>query len=493
MSKHLIYNIQLAKSAVPIVRKLTNFWHFRIQPKSNTGASLHDNATINAYNRSRPLGARNTICYAPFKSLYFSPEGEVYACCYNRTTVLGTYPEHTLKEIWQGSIIESLRTALKDNDLSKGCFLCLTQMKEKTYNTVLARGFDSLPKGKYPSLIEFEMSNTCNLACVMCDGNYSSIIRKEREKLPPLKNPYDDAFLTQLEEFIPHLSKAKFMGGEPFLIPIYYKIWEMIISLNPNCIISVQTNGTIYNKQIESLLKQGNFHISVSVDAISKEVFDNIRLRGIFGKVMNNIKHFRAYCHDRRTHFGIATCPMQQNWHEIPDIVKYCNELKAPIYMNRVSQPLHSTLMSLDSTALTHIHQAYLKVELPAETRIQQRNKVQFMELTEQIANWAEKAKTHEQWLKRLNNMDNEALKSDLFDKLAQYINEADLEQTNPAGVKAAMDKLEHLLSHFSSQDKYRSFLFKLHEFSAEDIVLGINYISDESLLAQFEAYLHNK
>ena len=55
------------------------------------------------------------------------------------------------------------------------------------------------------------------------------------------ENPYDAAFVKQLEEFIPHLEEVKFYGGEPFLIEIYYEIWEKIMELNPKVRISVQT------------------------------------------------------------------------------------------------------------------------------------------------------------------------------------------------------------------------------------------------------------
>jgi len=56
----------------------------------------------------------------------------------------------------------------------------------------------------------------------MCHG---SIIEhsQNRDKLPLSPLAYDDAFVKQLK-IIPYLKEAKFYGGEPFLIPIYYDI-----------------------------------------------------------------------------------------------------------------------------------------------------------------------------------------------------------------------------------------------------------------------------
>ena len=117
----------------------------------------------------------------------------------------------------------------------------------------------------------FELSNICNLECVMCNGDYSSLIRKNREKRDELAIPYDEKFLLQLEEYIPFLEEVKFYGGEPFLIELYYGIWEKIIRLNPAVRISVQTNATVLNRRVNEVLSKTNFHINVSLGLASEK------------------------------------------------------------------------------------------------------------------------------------------------------------------------------------------------------------------------------
>ena len=68
--------------------------------------------------------------------------------------------------------------------------------------------------------MEFSISNVCNLECVMCNGNFSSAIRAHRDQLPPAKSVYSNAFDPVLRSILPHLFRAKFLGGEPFLIPV---------------------------------------------------------------------------------------------------------------------------------------------------------------------------------------------------------------------------------------------------------------------------------
>jgi hypothetical protein len=55
-----------------------------------------------AYNRVRPDGAKDLICYVPFNSLTFSWLGKVYACTYNRNILVGEYPKDSIRDIWFG-------------------------------------------------------------------------------------------------------------------------------------------------------------------------------------------------------------------------------------------------------------------------------------------------------------------------------------------------------------------------------------------------------
>jgi sulfatase maturation enzyme AslB (radical SAM superfamily) len=324
----------------------------------------------------------------------------------------------------------------------------------------------------------------------MCDGRYSSNIRSEREKLTPIPNTYDTDFVKELEEFIPHLSKAKFQGGEPFLISIYYNIWRKIIELNPKCIISVQTNGTVLNKQMQSLLKGGNFHITVSLDAISRKVFESIRIHGDFQKVMDNIQYFRSYCKSKNTYFGVATCPMQQNWHEIPDIIKYCNNMDAPVTFNRVWHPPHCALWNTGSEKLSEIHQFYSQIYLGDDTTTQLHNKQQFNELLGQIEIWAEKEKIREANFSAFEKLDNGSLKDNLLKKILEH---SDIEfsgSENQVENELLIGKIEKVLSHLDDDKNYRLMLEKLHEIPIEVLVDEFRKNPEEILVIQARNYL---
>ena len=212
---------------------------------------------IQSYNAQRSQESMTHFCWAPWKSMYVGFRGNVSVCCFNKTHVIGKYPEQPIKEIWFGKKADEIRKSIVNGDFSLGCQGCHELIEAGNYSGLPAKNFDKLPSNKnlYPSKIDFELSNECNLECVMCRGEFSSAIRKNREKLPPILSVYDDAFILQLEEFIPYLTHSHFLGGEPFLIPICLNIWERMGKLNPAMRISIQTNGTILTERAKYMTK----------------------------------------------------------------------------------------------------------------------------------------------------------------------------------------------------------------------------------------------
>ena len=69
--------------------------------------------------------------------------------------------------------------------------------------------------------------------------------RKNREHREALVSPYNDEFVEQMKEFIPHLAELRFNGGEPFLHKFVYKILDQVAIIKPEIKVTIATNGTI--------------------------------------------------------------------------------------------------------------------------------------------------------------------------------------------------------------------------------------------------------
>jgi len=344
---------------------------------------------ITDYYQSRPPDSRESFCYAPYKSLYFNPDGKVTSCCYNRKNVIGVYPAQTLSAIWNGKKNHKLRKHLEEDDLTHGCLACFNQLMDGNFDAILSVNYDKIPfNDHFPSLMEFELSNACNLECIMCNERFSSSISRSKG-LPVSKSPYDKNFINQLISFIPYLSEAKFLGGEPFLIPVYFDIWEKIIEINPECKIFLQTNATVLNDKAKSIMERGNFSFNISLDSLSKETFENIRKNASFETIMENFNYIQHYCERKKSFLGIIVCPIQQNRYELADLIKFGNTHNLAVYFNRLWTPANCALWGWDPARLLETYHYLSAIPLEFSTEVQKNNVQHFNAFLNQLYSWA--------------------------------------------------------------------------------------------------------
>lgn len=313
-----------------------------------------------------------TACPAPMINLHFSQLGVVTACCFNRTFVLGVYPESSVAEIWQGRAATELREALARGDFSKGCGKCWQQIQARDFSgshavfysrqaSMLAerrQGLGLLPEGAavaLPMKLEFNLHNACNLQCIMCHGLASSAIRTRREGLRAMPNPYDDAFAAQLEPLLPYVVETDFMGGEPFLVPVYRRIWDLLARVNPKARACILTNATILDAGLQKLLESINCWIHVSIDSFRKDTYERIRRGASHEEVMAHCRYFQGLMAERGLPLVWRYCPLRLNWHEIPETVSYCTENGISLFFNQVDSPIGLALTTLPAAELSRV------------------------------------------------------------------------------------------------------------------------------------------
>lgn len=336
-----------------------------------------DRSLYRQFNRFRPMGPKPVFCYLPYNSLTFSFGGQVFVCSYNRDVQLGKYPDNSIDEIWNGAEAKKLREHMLYNDLDYGCRHCKYFFDKGKFTNLRPLAFDKYSDNMdaaYPQVFEFELSNECNLECQMCHGEVSSSIRKNREKLPPLPMHYDDAFVDQFVKYIPTLKEAKFYGGEPFLIPIYYKIWEKVRELNPKLEMFVITNGTHWNAKIEKLVNELNFDMAISIDAFEKEKVERIRKNVVYEKLMDNIKRFSEILTRKGKYLSLSFTVQKDNWEQFPLIIDLCNEVNAFIYVSYLERPVRFALADLPQDELRKIREYMDKYTFPKGNQREQHN-----------------------------------------------------------------------------------------------------------------------
>lgn len=362
---------------------------------------------VAAYNKVRKCNDKRTVCHAPSTSMYFGRNGYVTACCYSRANPLGQWPQQTVSEIWFGPKIEKMRGELQQNILPIGCETCADQLHAHNFRGLLAGNFDAFvpspddstvsklkaffrkPEPVYPIRMEFELSNKCNLECDMCSGVFSSSIRANREGKPPLPQVFDSIFVEQLKPFIPHLKQAKFLGGEPFLIDIYYEIWELFIQLNPECEIIITTNGTVFTNKVQRMLEHLNFKVVVSLDSVTKPTYEAIRRNATMERTLENVERFSTILRERGRTMTMAVCPMVLNRDEIPGLVAFANSKGMPIFFNTVTFPTTASLKYMAHAEQVRVVDAIRKGIGPATNELEAANFRALSDLGQQVELWS--------------------------------------------------------------------------------------------------------
>ena len=87
---------------------------------------------------ARPANAEKpakTYCAYPFNSLHVWSNGDVTPCCtfFGKALVIGNVKKQSLKEIWTGDEIKTIRRQLLSGDVNPVCFACLTQRDTETF------------------------------------------------------------------------------------------------------------------------------------------------------------------------------------------------------------------------------------------------------------------------------------------------------------------------------------------------------------------------
>lgn len=330
-----------------------------------TGGAVDENRPdptgLAKYESLRKSADQRHLCNAPVTNLYFRTDGLAVPCWLQIGDAVTNRWSHenSIMDIWRGSFLGDLREDLRNGELKGMCWLCKNCINQGTRPLALSyEDVEPNPGYEYPSMLELELSNQCNLECVMCQGSLSHLIRKNREQLPPLPTVYDEKFVDQVRELIPHLQELRFNGGEPFTQQLVFDICEQVYELHPGLRITIATNGTVLNDRVKSHLHRGNFHINISIDSLRKERYEAIRVRADFDVLMENFRYYRDYCKANDRIISVMINPMRHNWDEMGAMVQWALEQDVRCWFNIVRYPLHSALWNLPSDELEHIHAA---------------------------------------------------------------------------------------------------------------------------------------
>jgi len=297
------------------------------------------------------------FCYLPFVQLLLQPTGAVSPCCWNQDIILGTVPQNTLAELWNGDKIRELRRE----------FLSGTPVKCKSHMRQI--GCHRFNRGEYakspdlseiqtlgPRRLDVRLNGHCNLQCVMCD------VWKQPNGL------YDKSDFWKIgpTEIFPHLMEVDVLGGEPFVQADTYRLINEVSAVNNSCTWAFVTNGNYNVKPIlKRLDKLAIRWFMVSLDSVVPETYAKIRKGGSLQKVLETISSLAEYNEGRRKEgrgidLSVTMCVQQENWREIESFFTYCVVMGVRPWVQFAYEPSSVSLLSLSLKERLEILQ-YLK------------------------------------------------------------------------------------------------------------------------------------
>jgi radical SAM protein with 4Fe4S-binding SPASM domain len=186
-----------------------------------------------------------TFCIYPWIHLHAYPTGEAYPCCHSEMAYpVGNCKTSSLKDIWQGAEMQTLRDNMLNEIESSACARCYEQEAAGFFS---GRRSANKHHGHHIKKLEdnpFEMtywdirfSNLCNLRCRSCGHIFSSQWYQDQAALagPEWKKThqvlnYAGRTETDIwEQLLPHIDYVEqiyFAGGEPLLMEEHYMILD---------------------------------------------------------------------------------------------------------------------------------------------------------------------------------------------------------------------------------------------------------------------------
>jgi organic radical activating enzyme len=182
-------------------------------------------------------------------------------------------------------------------------------------------------------VLQFKMSNRCQLACAHCGPDRSSTWRKLLDIQPRVLDAFEvtDTFLEELVEILPNLEVLKFTGGEPFLDPNHWKILEHLKNFNrKHCKLQYITNGLV-KPRYDLWEGWGSIECSVSADGF-EETFEWFRRGANWQELIQGVVELEKHS-DIVINYAITPYTIQ-SWDAASEFWKYRIDNYLVVYPN---------------------------------------------------------------------------------------------------------------------------------------------------------------
>lgn len=203
-----------------------------------------------------------------------------------------------------------------------------------------------------PHFYHISLSNLCNLGCLMCNSDNSSIIARDFKTAGIISNDKPtllDWTTNKIvwDSFLEHIVNNKkivcvhFMGGEPLYHKKFYEFINHCIAMK--CYefhLTFVTNGTIVpdKKFMEQIKKFKSVQIEVSIESFD-ESNNYVRFPSDWKIIKNNLEEYISHANEKIS-LVLRTVPQFFTLLDYDQLLQWCLDNKIIIDSNVISHPV---------------------------------------------------------------------------------------------------------------------------------------------------------
>lgn len=210
----------------------------------------------------------------------------------------------------------------------------------------------------YPRRLVFELTNACNLNCMMCGRNSAKFI--------PTK--FDIEWLRKFDSITDKIEEVTLMGwGEPTIHPDFR---EFLYWANRNDLRKYFcTNGMLLNDLFFDIFETETDIIAVSLDGANSETNERIRRGSNFKKIVENLDKITQFKSKNKKSFpymNLVFTAMKSNIRELPELVRLASnigldEVKV-VYLTAFEKALEEEVLYYEKELITEVFAEALDV-----------------------------------------------------------------------------------------------------------------------------------
>ena len=277
-------------------------------------------------------------CILADKGIGLHNSGRTYLCCHSRQYLKDSdnneiyLDTHTLEDAWASPTRIEIQHALENNIEHDSCQACWDdehagkKSRREWHNSMQ---HPVTERDDQPQIFDLKMGNTCNMKCRTCNPEVSSQWYREDwelnaqpkegisypeylqrwRRIPASYSDNNQNLWATMSKWIPGAVYIDYYGAEPMLVKKNFEVLQNAVDQGTakNIDLHFSTNGTIWNNDIEQLLKQfKKVYFDLSIDDISDRC-GYIRHDSTWELVNGNLQKFLA-AQQANNNFQFGVC-----------------------------------------------------------------------------------------------------------------------------------------------------------------------------------------